>query len=215
MMKKDAPTTSHTSENDALKNATQKLSNRLKSVWSQKFWDEEAERIELAYWELIEDRVPNARPPKKLRPTEHRIEVFVRQLSRKHKLGNLHVGLTSSDLEDNIRAKRLEESCFILDEMLAWTFIAISPIEWGAPKLIAYTHLMPAGVTDYYHRVAPTLFAQISVPKITYKGIGGAIGDSKIQGILGLFGELDHQISQTNEPKIGLTKREITSPNLR
>lgn len=157
---------------------------RLNEIWSNIYWEKEAELIELAYWELIKYRVPNVSPPKEERKTEHKIEAFIRKLSRKHGIGNLHVGLTSSDLEDNIRIKRLADSVNVLSDYLDRVFDNFSLT--GDQQLIAYTHLLPAGVTNLRHRFFPYRLELLPFPIIKYKGIGGALGDSAIQNKLGL-----------------------------
>lgn len=158
----------------------------IRKIWSEGYWRKEARRIELAYWTLLKDKVPNVKPPKVAPKTEHRIEAFVRQLSLETDIGNLHVGLTSSDLEDNIRAKRLED-CVILIEELADVLYdqTKARIEDRDKQIIAYTHLMPAGITTIYHRFNYSLADGYKSP-IVYKGIGGALGDFKIQEKLGL-----------------------------
>ena len=157
---------------------------KLTLIWSEEFWMQEAERIEMAYWSLA--GLPNVQAPDDDTPTEHRLERFVRDLSRWTNIGNLHVGLTSSDLEDNIRIKRLEESLQVIGYLRGVfnSVVDLKTIE-GDKVLIAYTHLMPAGVTRLSSRLKSIQKSNYSRP-IVYKGIGGALGDFKIQNMLGL-----------------------------
>lgn len=162
----------------------EKTKKSLSRIWSQKFWNKEAERIEMEYWNLLKDRLPNPPCPTEQELTEHRIERFVRELSRKKKIANLHVGLTSSDLEDNIRIKRLEMSARIIGDALFKLYIdLLCPSIIKNVNLIAYTHLLPAGETSFRIRIKPSAFAIFlyQSPKVTYKGIRGALGDMKIQ----------------------------------
>lgn len=162
----------------------QKEKNTIKEIekiWSEKYWEKEAERIELKYWEIIKHKIPNVSPPKELEKTEHRIETFVRSLSRKHRIGNLHVGLTSSDLEDNIRIKRIEECMVMVQSDLGEVYKTIYKITPSKNTLIAYTHLLPASITTFLDRFKPTIVAHVDAkpPIIRHKGIGGAIGDGQ------------------------------------
>ena len=184
MTKKGGSTTATTLKGGEPKSDWLRLSRELSRIWSQATWDREAKRIELAYWQLIKDKVPHVRPPKVLRPTEHRIEAFVRKLARQTGIGNLHVGLTSSDLEDNIRALRLEKSLWLLRQTDANVWQAVE--QMPDVPLTAYTHLLRAGVTSKKGRFYPTLMAPNPIPIIVRKGIGGAIGTQWIQGLMGV-----------------------------
>lgn len=167
---------------------TESEKNKLDKIWGQQFWTDEAIRIELSYWDLIKDKIPNVPSPDMPEATEHRIEKFVRGLSYDTGIGNLHVGLTSSDLEDNIRIKRLEESLEVIDGKTKGMVSVVKEMIRGKGEynLIAYTHLMPAGVVTVNQRFSTYAFPETSKVKIEYKGIGGALGDSKIQKLLGL-----------------------------
>jgi len=170
--------------------------SNLSKIWSNEFWVETATDIELRYWALIKDKIPRGNFPKKEPiPTEHRIEDFVRRLSKEKNLPNLHVGLTSSDLEDNVRAKRLELSVdYIADSLRAI-------ISWGGQssigqddhQIMAYTHLLPAGQTNIYDRFAPTIdllqHYRGCRPTPRYRGIRGALGNRHIQYSLCLSDE--------------------------
>jgi adenylosuccinate lyase len=160
----------------------------LEQIWGEQFWTDEAIRIELCYWGLIKDKVPNISSPDMPLATEHRIEKFVRGLSYDTGIGNLHVGLTSSDLEDNIRAKRLEESLDIMNDKTMEMLDAVREMfkEKTDNTWIAYTHLVPAGTISVRHRFSTYRFPKSNNVKIEYKGIGGALGDGKIQKMLGI-----------------------------
>ncbi len=186
MTKSAVSTIKTTSRRSAKESDWPKLNKKLKTIWDQPFWNAQATKIELGYWELIKDKVPNVKPPKELRPTEHRIEAFVRKLSRKKGIGNLHVGLTSSDLEDNVRTKRLDESIKIIEQAICTVFVNANLMPVEETDLIAYTHLMPAGITNLWDRMAPAFIARVVPPKPRYKGIGGALGNLHIQKRLGL-----------------------------
>jgi adenylosuccinate lyase len=168
---------------------------KIEHIWSESFWLAEASRIELEYYDLIKVKLPKAKSCPAYGPSEHRIEDFVRKLSSTLEIPNLHVGLTSSDLEDNIRIKRLESSLDVVRSLLS-DFVARylgSRARFEVLPLIAYTHLMPAGTTNLWNRLAPTLHALKSClihiedgRLIQYRGIRGALGDGHIQKKLGL-----------------------------
>lgn len=173
-----------------------KEQNNLDRIWSEEYWHEEATRIEIAYYNLIKDKIPaGSFPTQEVPPTEHRIEEFVRNLSMNLGIPNLHVGLTSSDLEDNIRIKRLEDSVTELSKRARQVMSTFENISLNANNdlIMAYTHLMPAGKTTVYYRFAPTLDVINQylnfTPVFIYRGIQGAIGDRNIQQLLGLTGE--------------------------
>ena len=63
----------------------------LQFIWGQDYWNDEAKRIELEYWNLIKDRLPNVPPSNESVESEHRIEAFVLTLAKGTGLGNLHV----------------------------------------------------------------------------------------------------------------------------
>jgi adenylosuccinate lyase len=160
----------------------------LEAIWSLEFWENEAERIELTYWELIKDKLPNVPAAFNLSiGSEHRFEQFIRKLSRKRNIGNLHVGLTSSDLEDNIRCKRLKRSHYFLSGNLDSLH---ETIQHAVPtfKVKAYTHLIEAGKIGLWERMDPLqeTFDNIQKPRFNYKGIGGSIGINHVQEYLGI-----------------------------
>jgi len=171
------------------------LEEKIDRVWCPRYWDEKAEEIEMAYWDAIKGKLPKGEPYSgEAEPTEHRIEAFVRRLAREKGLPNLHVGLTSSDIEDNVRASRLEDSNSLVQQYIFENVVGDASLLWidKEHKTAAKTHLMPAGSTDFWHRFMPTIESItnicLSVPIPIYKGIGGAIGDGRAQKLLGVVG---------------------------
>ena len=160
--------------------------SRIKEIWSSAFWYKEADRIELAYWESIKHLLPDTPPPAGVAPpTEHKTEKFIRHLSRCTGIGNLHTGLTSSDIEDNVRIKRLSASMDVADEAifhLLGTLVNMDDV-----TLLAYTHLIPAGGIMLSERLRPSIMAASSYPwpLIKYKGMGGSLGKGHIQQLIG------------------------------
>ena len=162
------------------------MNPKLQQIWSDEFWKEEATRIEMEYWQIIKKHIPEIHCVLGDFPTEHRIEKFVRELSVEKDIGNLHVGLTSSDLEDNVRIKRLELSFGLIEDKL--TKMVEVMTERGCPdkNMIAYTHLMPASTTTIQRRMLNwgEMLGAVNSIEFIYKGIGGAIGDSEIQKLI-------------------------------
>lgn len=155
-------------------------------VWSDKFYEDEAERIEVAYYSLLKNRVPDIPPPRRMEKTEHRIEALVRRISRNVGKGNIHVGLTSSDLEDNIRHMRLFKCNENLEYRLAFLGRIFS-VEMPDKKMEAYTHLLPAGETTLLRRLSVGWSAiATKPPPPVFRGIKGALGDRRIQHRLGI-----------------------------
>ena len=175
------------------------IPKHLEYIWSKEFWEEVAEEIEMRYWNVIKGKIPHAQPPDVDRNTEHRIEAFIRRMSRKKGEGNLHIGMTSSDLEDNIRILRIYISYHFVSSALNsfYDMLLQYVSERRNKKIIAYTHLLPAGITNIERRMLPTIdsHAHNPVPHIYFKGIKGAIGDRKIQSLMGVSQtELDNII---------------------
>ncbi len=185
--------------------------SELGKVWSQEYWEKEAERIEMAYWHLVKDKLPNVPAAFNLPiASEHRIEQFVRKLSRKKNIGNLHVGLTSSDLEDNIRNKRLESSYKLLNRRLNELMIDFN----SAPdiRVKAKTHLLDAGVTTIQDRKDLLLdtFQSIYKPIFVSKGIGGSIGQCHVQEFLKINDERLFEIFSSSQTLKCQTSNHIT-----
>lgn len=180
-------------------NMSKNKEHELKYIWSQAFWEKEATRIEMAYWELIKDRIPHGKEYKGNPPvTEHRIEKFVRKLSKKKKIPNLHVGLTSSDLEDNIRIERLRKSRMYISKLLLEVMHELCKKIGGPNKysttITAFTHLMPAGKILPFRRFEQTKENLVTLcddgyGRLRKKGIGGALGDMRVQEDMGITAE--------------------------
>jgi len=156
--------------------------NRLQHIWSEKFWNECAEWIENKYFNLLPQNLKNIPNKSPLEPTNHRIEKFVRELCHKTGRGAYHIGLTSSDLEDNIRTIRIVESYNHISKKLE--SLTESLAKMLTNKVIrAYTHLLPAGQTTLTNRFAHLLEYQKNIPDpvIHFKGIGGSVGRKHVQ----------------------------------
>jgi len=161
------------------------MNPKLQQIWSDEFWKEEATRIEMDYWKLIKDKIPNVHCVLGDFPTEHRIEKFVRELSVEKDIGNLHVGLTSSDLEDNVRIKKLEQSLGLIEDKLVEISKTLADKSTPDKNLVAYTHLIPASTTTLRAKCRSWMEMMGNTGiNIKYKGIGGAIGDLKIQKLI-------------------------------
>ncbi len=172
-------------------------------VWGEQYWQEVAIAIEKAYYNILSTHINDVPAPcGEPTPTEHRLEAFVRLASREINSGITHLGLTSSDLEDNIRIVRLYESTkYIANRLLDTQYRLLTKIDKNNGRFIAYTHLLPAGVIYLVDRFAPTIDAlyKSSLKRPIYlKGIRGALGDRKIQHYIGITDkELDDIFSNT------------------
>lgn len=163
------------------------MQKEIGKIWSREEWERIATRIELGYWNILKEKIPNVPPPKTFTNTEHRIEQFVRELSDSMGIGNLHVGLTSSDLCDNIRVDRIKRNTLTISKRLSSYYTLLSGFLTNT-KLVAYTHLLPAGKTTIGERILPILEAhkQNPYPTIIYRGIKGSLGLNHIQHKLGI-----------------------------
>ena len=165
----------------------------LEQIWSDIFWFEQAEAIELQYADLLNSHgVPKIPCPELPERTEHRIESFVRSVSHLNNRGEMHTGLTSSDLEENVRIYRLEMSWMVLNNLLNNFWSRFS--EWYISNdinLKAYTHLMEAGEIGLMQRfrVLKNTYGMIIRPYIMYRGIHGSLGTRHVQKALGISNE--------------------------
>ena len=177
-----------------MKEKKNKKKSPLEGIWSEKFWNKEAERIELEYAELLSDSLPETKAPADVKETEHRIEKFVRNLIHKTGKGSLHVGLTSSDLEDNIRILREYKSCkYLYDRLRDFWFVFEKSIkEDKTTFIVARTHLLPAGfitVEERFRPIIDTAYSAMSRPQFFFKGIGGSLGTRHVQKYLNITDE--------------------------
>lgn len=154
----------------------------LKDKWSKENWMEHAEKIEEFVLKhtnlevLTSDFIPHG--------TEHRIEGAVRKIAHKLQDQRVHVGLTSSDLEDNIRIKTLNLCGFDISKTkrdflkLFKTFI-LNNTEIAC---VGRTHLLPTQITTVGYRFAPAWesLASLEEPQARLKGLGGSVGHGYI-----------------------------------
>lgn len=170
---------------------TKEIPNELDDIWSVEYWERKAEVIEMNYWGFIKSVISKGSFPKtRLSDPDHRIEEFVRKLGRKMENQNLHLGLTSSDLEDNIRTMRCEDSMSSIIIRLRINIIKLNGlVERDNKTITAFTHLKPAGKIDLVHRFAPTLELlglYCLQPELICRGIKGSLGNKRMQKVLGV-----------------------------
>lgn len=156
-----------------------------KQIWSDDHYESIGKVIELTALK----RMKKSRYwPKKIKtqkhdplPSSHRIENLVRRWSKELNEPLLHIGLTSSDIEDNVRATQTEMSIAELDERL--TKITEELRRWIKKNngvIMGRTHLLPAQLTTLERRFLPAIevLENMTRPVVFYKGIGGAVGDN-------------------------------------
>lgn len=175
---------------------------QIRNVWSVDAYKLLATDIELAMLDLLKKSpdYPSKIKPRQFipAPTSHRIEQLVREMSLEYDEPMLHVGLTSSDIDDNIRAEQIRVSAEIIRDELGDLINGLEKWinELGEDEIIGRTHLLPARVIKASHRFLPVLEALKSLDEkihVEYKGIGGAVGDNYV---LNSFGVSNHTADQ-------------------
>lgn len=104
--------------------------------------------------------------------------------------GNAHFGLTSSDVEDNVRRCQLAISGHVIDhhlqQLVAYFFDRFGEAEVLQP---AFTHWQPAGDIKLGSRISswfqPLKIESLNLPPIHGKCMGGAVGDKRVMLSLG------------------------------
>lgn len=182
---------------------------KIADIWSPLVWDSLAAQIEDTVYHTVKPHLPRVSwKGEEAVPTDHRIEEFVRKLSKSKKNPHLHVGLTSSDLEDNIRFARIMECVRILEEKrkkFAKVFDKFLQ-KYGNQSIVGRTHLIPTRNITLAKRFLPA-FDRIQccrVPSLHGKGIGGSLGDNFALRYLGaeipkLFPEEQKHKNQTSD----------------
>lgn len=168
----------------------------IQEIWGEEYWFNLAADLEIKYSELLSQKgMPLGKITKEYDTlTEHRIERFIRMVSILEQNGNMHIGLTSSDLEDNIRIIRLVNSWQIINKKLGeFVYLTKRIISMVDGYQDAYTHLKKTRSIllsrryNYMISALNQLFDDGSFGKrVLLKGLGGSIGDAKIQSEIGI-----------------------------
>lgn len=134
--------------------------------------------------------------------------------------GIIHLGATSSDIEDNTDAIRIRRSLDLIQANLKSLLLLLAEQidSWADVAVIAYTHLQPAEVTTLGYRLAfyaQDLFTDWEniirfIPQVRGKGIRGAVGNgASFAELIGVeqLPQFEAHLSQ----KLGLPFYDITS----
>jgi adenylosuccinate lyase len=122
--------------------------------------------------------------------TQHDLMAEIRVFAEQCPLGGgiIHLGATSTDIEDNADVLRLKASLTLLLQSLSHLLITVSRLieEWADTPLMAFTHLQPAEPSTLGYRLAfygQDLFHDYIkiknlVSGVKGKGFKGAVGTS-------------------------------------
>ncbi len=128
--------------------------------------------------------------------TQHDLMAEILVFSEQCPLGGgiIHLGATSTDIEDNADVLRLKASLIILIKSLSHLLISMSQLieKWADTPLMAYTHLQPAEPTTLGYRLAvygqdlfhDYLKIKNLISELKGKGFKGAVGTSAGYGEL-------------------------------
>lgn len=97
--------------------------------------------------------------------------------------GNAHLGLTSSDVVDNVRLAQIRASVKIINWKV-WQVVQHLNERFNYDvETVGYTHLVPAAPVSWRHRkdawTQPLISAVAMSPVITAKKFGGPVGDAR------------------------------------
>lgn len=137
---------------------------------------------------------------KKLPPTSsHEVVDELNKFIAETNLVNLHAGLTSSDIIDNVRLYQIKKSADVVVSLLADLYATLRQrelgTEWRVP-CIGYTHFQYASIKYMSERVAMwvrPLSSLLVRPPIYQKQIAGAVGNGEAMRILGVDEESDFE----------------------
>lgn len=131
------------------------------------------------------------KPLKKKYPEEkHEVVKSLVEVCLEFGDGDLHWGLTSSDIVDYVRITQVEKSCVVVDEELEWlrSVILQKLILWDAVECVGYTHLLPAARTTMGARFRPLfnqlIKLQVNPPGVVYKPFAGPVGRHKVESLV-------------------------------
>lgn len=151
---------------------------------------------ELADLEAHVDDVDLARAHEIERATRHDVMAEIRAYAEQAPVGGgkLHLGATSTDIEDNVDAYRIKDSLGIVERRLVALIRSFaSQIErYATTTCMAYTHLQPAEPTTMGYRLAmygqdlllDLEQAQFVLARVRAKGLKGAVGTAASYALL-------------------------------
>jgi adenylosuccinate lyase len=154
--------------------------------------------------------------------TQHDLMAEIRVFAEQCPLGGgiIHLGATSTDIEDNADVLRLKASLTLLLQSLSHLLISMSRLieEWADTPLMAFTHLQPAEPSTLGYRLAmygQDLFHDYLKIKsllsgLKGKGFKGAVGTSAgYSELLGMENLMDFEMKLSR--KLDLPFFSITS----
>lgn len=160
----------------------------LHEIWSEENYLALATEIEKHVHAQVRDLLP--RMDKTVySPTDHRIENTVRKIAAQEGLMGLHLGLTSSDIEDNVRLMQLKQTIELVDVYRFQVLEKLSEFIYNHKDevVVGRTHLIPAQFTTLGYRFMPAfeMLVYAHAPSVMFKGIGGVVGNGALLGYMG------------------------------
>ncbi len=154
--------------------------------------------------------------------TQHDLMAEIRVFAEQCPLGGgiIHLGATSTDIEDNADVLRLKASLTLLLQSLSYLLISMSRLieEWADTPLMAFTHLQPAEPSTLGYRLAmygqdlfhDYLKIKSLISGLKGKGFKGAVGTSAgYSELLGMENLMDFEMKLSQ--KLDLPFFSITS----
>lgn len=115
-------------------------------------------------------------------PSGHEVVDLLRQFVLHTGYVNAHIGLTSSDIIDNVRLMQVQRSLQILVKAVAPVLLRINERFNHPIDTIGFTHWQPAAPISWRHRchawLEPINYLLATVPVTYAKKFGGAVGDA-------------------------------------
>jgi adenylosuccinate lyase len=176
----------------------------ISAIWSSAFEEKQMRAIWLRHRAFYgpDKRRP---PQREIYPKdEHEIVDHLTQACLDFQDGDLHWGLTSSDVVDFVRISQVEMSIAAVEKKLreiAWYFND-KTIEWKV-EATGYTHLLPAVPVNFGKRFSPAvdqLYELLSKkPEVIYKDFGGPVGREEFKTLKKLNIRLQKHSNQTSD----------------
>jgi adenylosuccinate lyase len=172
----------------------------MKNEAISKLWStDHEERLSFDLWSLHlkwldscgwKDALKTNRPNLPIRGSHHRTVDRLRRYIEATGFVNAHFGLTSSDIEDNVRLRQIAESVCVIRELGFQVLPVLDLFDNPTGATPAFTHWQPAGVvypaTKYRSMICPLVVLLENPPEVHAKHFGGPCGDNTELNILTL-----------------------------
>lgn len=170
-------------------------------IWSMQEWEATAQALWLKInavqrasgWKAASKKIKNLKLSVN---TGHEVIDALNRLINSTGLVNLHAGLTSSDIVDNVRLIQIVRSRYRLANLIDDVIGTLKPSTLDESTCLGYTHWQAASLTTVGHRFTfyadrLQLAADAMRQPVRQKTLGGAVGDGRALRII--LGEKGYQ----------------------